>query len=424
MREFLLRRQLCLLCLVLAGVHASGQPESTVKSTGEDSPWHAEIATFESAALADATTDANDGIRVLTLGDALQITLDSNPSLAAKRAELGVAEGELRQASIYFQHNPVIEAWAARRQIPGSTDVDPSAGLSLGPRDLRVPYVASRAIESLGGAAQPAPGEFASSLLSSGVEAANNRALGFSLDETLSKTDDEDYVDFGVEISQELEIFGQPKARRNAAQAGLDVKVAEIAVAAWDALAETRKAYYALQIAEARLRLNEEQLQFANELEALAKRRFEQGDIARTEYRQQEIQGSRFAATKALAELAVESARSELRLATGINSDEMLTAETDLPTPIDDILESCHGACTARGSVHDGGIELYDSVFVWKPAVAHGHIVGVFFNNIDAGNDGIEGVRAVAEHLHGLFGGAQAVGARDGHGACCTTGGC
>ena len=71
------------------------------------------------------------------------------------------------------------------------------------------------------------------------------------------------------------------------------------------------------------------------------------------------------------------------------------------------------GAAPARGAVCNARIQLRDAVFIRKAAIADGGVIWVELNDVDAGDDGIEGIRALLEHLHRLLAGCEAVCAGD-----------
>ena len=77
-----------------------------------------------------------------------------------------------------------------------------------------------------------------------------------------------------------------------------------------------------------------------------------------------------------------------------------------------DVAEGGHGAGAARGAVHDAGVEFDHAFFVGQAAVADGVIFGIFLDDVDAGDHGVQRVAAAAG-FHGALAGAQAVGAGD-----------
>ena len=72
------------------------------------------------------------------------------------------------------------------------------------------------------------------------------------------------------------------------------------------------------------------------------------------------------------------------------------------------------GAGAAGRSVHHAGVELDDPFFVRDPAVPHGHVRGVVFDDVDAGDRRIQGVGALLHAPDGELHRAQAVCGRDG----------
>jgi len=71
----------------------------------------------------------------LTLEQALQITLDRNLELKAKREDLGIAEARLIRANLLFQHNPELEGDVSNRRLNkpenGSSRNVPQGGVFL-----------------------------------------------------------------------------------------------------------------------------------------------------------------------------------------------------------------------------------------------------------------------------------------------------
>lgn len=232
----------------------------------------------------------------LAMDDAIAYALSHNPRILAKREELGIAAGELKQASIYFQHNPELSAWIARRHIPGSTNVDRSFSASFDP--FAFPPTSTTA------------------------------------DLSVSRTESEDHTEFKIEVSQEFEIFGQPKARRDAAVAHREAVESDIARVTWDVVRQTRLTYYRAQIAARRTALLEQLLASVESMRDLSRRRFENGDIARTEYRHMEIQTAHVANELLRARTSAQSANAELNLVLGRPGRASVTLPGDLPNPI------------------------------------------------------------------------------------------
>lgn len=242
----------------------SSSPEVIEPTPARGPLQNTEAATQESDGSYDSETDPAG--RPLTLDAALQLATMRNPLLIAKRKELGIAEGELRQAAIYFQNNPEV---------------------SVGVDRLRVP----------------------------------------------SPSGSERFTEFDVELSQEFEIFGQPRARRKAADAAREAVLADIAATVWEVLTEVRSEFYAAQIAVRRLRLAEEQFRFGNAVLELSKRRLDAGDIAPTEYRQLQIQMADLRTKDLSARAELASALDSLRLSLGYGSAQIIDLIDELQTP-------------------------------------------------------------------------------------------
>lgn len=233
-------------------------------SPARHAPQNTDPATQESDGSYDSETDPAG--RPLTLDAALQLATMRNPALIAKRKELGIAEGELRQAAIYFQNNPEV---------------------SVGVDRLRVP----------------------------------------------SPAGSERFTEFDIELSQEIEIFGQPRARRKAADAAREAVIADIAATVWEVLTGVRSKFYAAQIALRRVRLAEEQFQFGNAVLELSKRQLDAGDIAPTEYRQLQIQMADLRTKHLSARAELASAQDILRLSLGYGSTQSIDLVDELHTP-------------------------------------------------------------------------------------------
>ena len=69
------------------------------------------------------------------------------------------------------------------------------------------------------------------------------------------------------------------------------------------------------------------------------------------------------------------------------------------------------GACT--WAVHDAGVEFDDAVFVRQTAVTDGMIVGILFDDVDAGDGSVERVGALAHQVDSLLRGWESVSAGD-----------
>ena len=75
-----------------------------------------------------------------------------------------------------------------------------------------------------------------------------------------------------------------------------------------------------------------------------------------------------------------------------------------------DALNRTDGAGLAAWSVHDGGIEFDDAVFVGKAAVADGIVIGVVFYFCDDCESGVERVATGFEDGHSVIEIMKAVG--------------
>jgi hypothetical protein len=67
-----------------------------------------------------------------------------------------------------------------------------------------------------------------------------------------------------------------------------------------------------------------------------------------------------------------------------------------------DILQRADGAHAAGGSVDTTGVEFDDAIFVGKAAIADAIVARVEFDDVDALDDGVEGVAAGLHHFDGF----------------------
>jgi cobalt-zinc-cadmium efflux system outer membrane protein len=139
-------------------------------------------------------------------------------------------------------------------------------------------------------------------------------------------------TDVVVELSQELEIFGQPQARREAAETARSAVMLEIEALEWEVHRRVRAAFYALQVAEKRLALAQRQMEFAESLRSLSARQLEAGEIAATDHRQTGIQAARLSVALTQAEAAHAAAAHALHATVGVEITLALSAP--LPNPI------------------------------------------------------------------------------------------
>ncbi len=245
----------------------------------------------------DATVQSGIGTPVtdtrFTVDSAIAMALSNNPRVVAKRTELGIADGELQQASIYFQRNPELSASVARRDVPGSTEH----------------------VRSLTGSLNPL----------------TSPALSPSADVSVSRVDSEQHTDFNLELSQEFEVFGQPKSRKAAATARRDVVSADISVVEWEVQREVRLAFYRLLFADKRVELLKHQRDAGIESRELSRTRFESGDISRTDYRQLEIHTANLLNALSLGEANAGMAKSELKALLGLDVQHELDYAAEIP---------------------------------------------------------------------------------------------
>ncbi len=278
MRVFRLQKGLMILPIVLTGCSLSTQPESDQRASYAPTAilGHANDNTGKSEEGSIVSDQpSKSGVvdvpiipRPLTLDAALNLAKRFNLTLAAKRRELDIAQGELKQASIYFQHNPEV---------------------SFG----------------IGGKVITAPEEH--------------------------KT----FAEPGIELSQEFEIWGQPNARRKAAEAARAATLADISAAEWEILAQLRKRFYTAQLASQRVKLAENQASFGDTVLRLSRRQLEAGEISRTDYRQLEIRSARLKTNLLTARAAFKSAVSNLRVLIGLSPAEKIEITDELAALVD-----------------------------------------------------------------------------------------
>lgn len=144
-------------------------------------------------------------------------------------------------------------------------------------------------------------------------------------------------TDIAVELSQELEIFGQPQARRAAAETARSAVMLEIEALEWEVQRRVRAEFYALQVAQERLALAQRQMEFAESLRSLSARQLEAGEIAATEHRQTGIQAARLSAALTQAEAAHAAAAHALHATVG--AEITLDLSALLPDPIPPAVE-------------------------------------------------------------------------------------
>lgn len=231
----------------------------------------------------------------LTLGAALELATARHPVLIAKRKELGIADGELQQASIYFQSNPELSVSVDRRRVPSSWESETSIGR--------------------------------------GIEVFPELGYSVGMEQSSSLSPSEKFTEFEVELSQEFEVFGQPRARRRAAEASREAVLADIAATTWEVLADVRSEFYTAQIASRRVQLAEEQFAFGNAVLELSKRQLDAGDIAPTEYRQLEIQMASLRTKLLSARAEVASALDTLQLSLGYGPSDSIEFADELHPP-------------------------------------------------------------------------------------------
>jgi hypothetical protein len=64
-------------------------------------------------------------------------------------------------------------------------------------------------------------------------------------------------------------------------------------------------------------------------------------------------------------------------------------------------LKARNRAANLLRPVHNGCVELDNAVGIREAAVSHAGVVGIEFNNIHTGDDGIEDIRSCSNHFEG-----------------------
>lgn len=206
----------------------------------------------------------------LTLELALDIARRSNPALVAKRGEIDIAEGNLQQASIIFQRNPELSVRSDSRRIPRSSN---------------------------------------------------------------PPSDSERLSEYEIEISQEFEVWGQPRARRSAAAAARDTTQASILALEYKILTMVRHQFYSARIAQHSVNLASAQFGFSQSILDMSRTQFEAGEISRTDYRQLEIQSAAIRTRVLLAKSELETALNELKFTLGLSPSTPLLIDGTLLPP-------------------------------------------------------------------------------------------
>ncbi len=168
------------------------------------------------------------------------------------------------------------------------------------------------------------------------VEAARRRSL--------SSVEPGNFTDWAIEISQEFEVWGQPKARRKAALAAYKVVQSDIEIVEWEILARVRKEFIDLLFATRHRRLLEVQNRFSKAILDLSERQLKSGEISKMQHRQMKLMI--VTTWKKLEEARVEEENSAGALLStlDISLNIKLQVKDDLPHPqrlpfkIDDII--------------------------------------------------------------------------------------
>lgn len=139
-------------------------------------------------------------------------------------------------------------------------------------------------------------------------------------------------LDYSVELSQEVEIFGQRRARIEVARAGR--RLAEAQVDAWRAelAAKVRQAFARALAAEQLLALERENLEVARWTNRASAKRLEVGEGTRIELNTARVEEGRAARAVSVATRAREDAIAALRLLLALEPDRVVRLDGDLRT--------------------------------------------------------------------------------------------
>lgn len=137
-------------------------------------------------------------------------------------------------------------------------------------------------------------------------------------------------TDVELELTQEVEVFGQRGARAVVARAELAAAEAELALARADVAAQVRIAFARVLTAERLAAIAGDDLELSRESVRVAEKRLELGDGSRLELNAARVEIGRAARETSLARQSLENARSQLRLVVALPPGSELRIEGDL----------------------------------------------------------------------------------------------
>ena len=138
--------------------------------------------------------------------------------------------------------------------------------------------------------------------------------------------------DHTITIDQPLTLGGRRTARIESARAALDVATARRDVLLRDALAGAATAYARAAAASARAKVAYQDEALAKEIERIAQRRFDAGDVAVVDVNATKADAAQARAETLVAEGDRDGALARLRALLGLGADVPLTVDTDLIT--------------------------------------------------------------------------------------------
>lgn len=139
-------------------------------------------------------------------------------------------------------------------------------------------------------------------------------------------------IDVNVGISQQLELFGQRGARKDAAAATVSASKARMAALQVDLAAEVREAFGKALAVEQELQLARDALALAEEGRQAAEERLKAGAASRIEVNTARVELGRAQKERARAEQQRTQTLAELRLLLGLEPTEELAPQGALPT--------------------------------------------------------------------------------------------
>jgi cobalt-zinc-cadmium efflux system outer membrane protein len=138
--------------------------------------------------------------------------------------------------------------------------------------------------------------------------------------------------EMAVQVSQEIELWGQRKARRNVALSDMEAVSWETRVNDFDIYAETKLRFYALLHAQKKLELAEEAAQLASDVAEATRIRVEKGAALSSEQSLSELSFDRARMEAELAKTELENARRNLATLWRGEGNNLKVVGSDPPT--------------------------------------------------------------------------------------------